>query len=269
MRRFRDARRARYARLLHGSGLEIGALTTPLQLPNADRVLYSDVLSPEDVERLYPGARTPDIVSDSETFPSVADATFDFVVANHVLEHVSSPITALREWHRMLKPGGLLYLAIPDKRHTFDRTRKRTTLQHLVDDYRSEATSREKNYVHLLEWAEHVERLDPHDKTFHEWVESQAGGAFTVHNHVWVLSDIIELFRFLYAEGIARFALRRWSNTPFLGNEFILVLEAHHHPNDSDVRKWRRLQRLVTGSEPLQIGKAKLKSFLKAMRGTP
>ena len=255
--------------MLRGHGLEIGALTTPLQLSNAESVVYSDMMSPDDVERLYPGARKPDILSDSESFPSIADSTFDFVIANHVLEHVTSPIAALREWHRILKNGGLLYIAIPDKRHTFDRTRRRTSLQHLVEDYRSEAPPHERNYQHLLEWAEHVERLNPQDKTFHEWVEAQAAGTFTVHNHVWVLPDIIELFLFLYQDEIARVLPRRWSNTPFLGNEFILVLEARKHPNDSDMRKWRRLQRLVTASEPLQIGKAKLKSFLKAILPTP
>jgi SAM-dependent methyltransferase len=38
---------------------------------------------------------------------------FDFVICNHVLEHVSSPKSALREVHRVLKPGGRLVCQTP------------------------------------------------------------------------------------------------------------------------------------------------------------
>ena len=131
-----DRRRRRYARHLTGRGLEIGALGNPMPLPHASEVLYSDVLLPEQVDAMYPGSRHPDIISDSERFDGVPDGAFDFVVANHVLEHVTDPIGALAEWHRVLKPGGLLLISLPDKRYTFDHSRRRTTLAHLEEDHR-------------------------------------------------------------------------------------------------------------------------------------
>ena len=43
-----------------------------------------------------------------------ADATFDVVYAHQVLQHLSDPITALREMHRVLRPGGILAIRDAD-----------------------------------------------------------------------------------------------------------------------------------------------------------
>jgi SAM-dependent methyltransferase len=44
------------------------------------------------------------------------DATFDVVFSHHSLEHVWSPEQACRETLRVLKPGGLFFLAVPVNR---------------------------------------------------------------------------------------------------------------------------------------------------------
>lgn len=44
---------------------------------------------------------------------SFADDSFDRVIAAHVLEHLYKPHEVLREWARVLKPGGLLTLVLP------------------------------------------------------------------------------------------------------------------------------------------------------------
>jgi len=41
------------------------------------------------------------------------DRSFDRLIATHVLEHMPSPHLALREWARVLKPGGMLSLVLP------------------------------------------------------------------------------------------------------------------------------------------------------------
>jgi SAM-dependent methyltransferase len=41
------------------------------------------------------------------------DASFDFAIANHVLEHVSDDLAALGQLHRVLRPGGLAILQTP------------------------------------------------------------------------------------------------------------------------------------------------------------
>ncbi|HEX6994498.1 MAG TPA: class I SAM-dependent methyltransferase [Gammaproteobacteria bacterium] len=42
------------------------------------------------------------------------EASFDAAVAEQVFEHLYSPIEYMRELHRVLKPGGLLYVAVPN-----------------------------------------------------------------------------------------------------------------------------------------------------------
>ena len=53
-------------------------------------------------------------VSDGIPFP---DATFDNVFCIEVLEHVPNPFGALTEMHRVLRPGGVLTLSVPNPYH--------------------------------------------------------------------------------------------------------------------------------------------------------
>lgn len=220
-----DARRRRYARSMTGHGLEIGALGNPMSLPFAAGVLYSDVLTGEQIDGMYPGSRHPDVISDSERFPTVASETLDFIVANHVLEHLTDPLKALMEWHRILKPGGRLLLSVPDKRYTFDHRRKRTSLKHLEEDHRSSASPQVRNECHLMEWAEHVEGLIPGTPELDAWVAEQKSRGYAVHNHVWVLQDVLEILSYLRRIHRVLFVLMKWRNTSFLGNEFNLLLQ--------------------------------------------
>lgn len=54
----------------------------------------------------------PDIVASALDLP-LDDQSFDTVVSTEVLEHVPDPLRALREMHRVLRPGGNLILSTP------------------------------------------------------------------------------------------------------------------------------------------------------------
>lgn len=78
-----------------------------------------------------------------------ASASYDFVLASHVLEHIANPILALSEWKRLLKDRGVLVLLLPHKDKTFDHRRPVTTLEHLIADFKAGMT--EDDLTHLPE----------------------------------------------------------------------------------------------------------------------
>jgi Methyltransferase domain len=60
------------------------------------------------------------------------DAPFDYVVASHVIEHVPD-LGWLRELRSILAGDGVVALAVPDQRRTFDALRAPTVLADVID----------------------------------------------------------------------------------------------------------------------------------------
>lgn len=48
------------------------------------------------------------------SFPDLPDGYVDVITMNHVLEHLNQPVMFLADCVRMLKPGGLLVVAVPN-----------------------------------------------------------------------------------------------------------------------------------------------------------
>jgi SAM-dependent methyltransferase len=72
--------------------------------------------------RKYPGAigvdrnraSRADVLADLDRFPyPFRDNAFDEVRAVHVIEHVADVVRSIEEFHRLLKPGGRLYVVTP------------------------------------------------------------------------------------------------------------------------------------------------------------
>jgi SAM-dependent methyltransferase len=134
-----------------------------------------------------------DVVSDGEKLSEFDAGSFDFVIANHFLEHCENPIAAVESFLRVLKPGGIVYLAVPDKRYTFDAGRAITGLQHLIRDYREgPGWSRDE---HFREWRALVElefRNDPQRS-----METLTCQSYSIHFHVWTSVEILEIIVYL------------------------------------------------------------------------
>jgi ubiquinone/menaquinone biosynthesis C-methylase UbiE len=73
--------------------------------------------------------------SDAHHLPELQSESVDIAMSSHVIEHLTNPIKALKEWKRILKPDGLIYACIPHHKKTFDHRRAVTSLKHLIEDY--------------------------------------------------------------------------------------------------------------------------------------
>jgi SAM-dependent methyltransferase len=53
--------------------------------------------------------------TDATFMAGVPDNHFDYVYSYHCLEHLNDPVTAIRNWYRILKPGGWLIIGVPHR----------------------------------------------------------------------------------------------------------------------------------------------------------
>jgi SAM-dependent methyltransferase len=175
---------------LAGTGIEVGAGNRPFPLPDGARVIYGDIRDQAAVEKYFNSA---DVRSgtdiDAQSFAGIADNSLDFVISAHVIEHLRDPIASIVHAIRVLRPGGIHILAVPDMRFTFDRRRPETTVEHLLRDYEDggagtcrQAYEEHLRYVHPELTSEHYSEAEI------EWQSSESSKrwqAFDVHFHAW------------------------------------------------------------------------------------
>lgn len=180
---------------LRGHGIEIGALHMPLKVPATVKVKYVDRMSADDLRKQYPELDSKemvdvDIVDDGELLETILDSTQDFVIASHFLEHCQNPIGALINMLRVLKPGGVLYLAIPDKRCCFDADRPVTALDHIIKDYQQGPEwSRQQ---HFEEWTRLGGKVEDEAEVARR-VALNLARDYSIHFHVWTQAEMLEL----------------------------------------------------------------------------
>lgn len=197
-RRYRIGRK-----YLRGNGIEIGALHNPLRVGRGVTVSYVDRLTRDELVAEYPEMHefhdrfvNVEVVDDGETLHRFPDASLDFVIANHMLEHCENPLGTLRNHLLKLRVGGVLYYAIPEKTRSFDVDRPLTSFEHLVrDDQEGPKRSREAHYLEFVRCT-----------SKHTWMSGEiSGGAdqeseaarlmrdrYSIHFHVWDTSSFAE-----------------------------------------------------------------------------
>ncbi len=204
---YMNARAEFAARFLFGEGLEIGPLHQPLALPPHAKARYVDRMKVDELRQEYPeladwNLTKVDVVDDGEQLRTVAEESQDFIVANHFLEHCENPIRTIETHLGKLKPGGILFYAVPDKRYTFDFRRPVTPLEHMVADY--EQGPERSRSSHYEEWARFV--MNEHDPAeigaaeqgnSEEWIAEKAReleqAEYSIHMHVWTQAEFLKL----------------------------------------------------------------------------
>lgn len=249
-------------------GVEIGALNQPI-VPKADaNVIYVDHAVTDELRAKYaadPNVDATKIVEVDAVWGerSLAEALgcgadFDYVVASHVVEHVPDLITWLSEIEAILKPGGSLRLAVPDRRFTFDRFRPESRLPELLDAWLRRA--RRPTSFQLLDHFIHIIELDlikawqgrigPEDFRPLVDVASALNIAASARTsdayydaHCWVFTP--RSFAGLMAElargGHLNYACDRFFDTQFMGLEFVVSM-ARSTDREAMIASWRQME---------------------------
>jgi SAM-dependent methyltransferase len=79
---------------LKGKGIDIGCGPDPV---------FKNVLR-FDVEQ-----------GDANEITKFVNEEFDFVFSSHCLEHMNNPYNAIQEWWKLVRPGGHLFVIVPDE----------------------------------------------------------------------------------------------------------------------------------------------------------
>lgn len=90
--------------------LDAGAGECPYKIYFKDSQYVSQDSCYDEID--YFDFKSVDIVSEIYKIP-VADTEFDFVLCTEVLEHLKYPADALKEFYRILKPSGELWVSVP------------------------------------------------------------------------------------------------------------------------------------------------------------
>jgi SAM-dependent methyltransferase len=134
------------------------------------------------------------------------DHSLDYVLASHVLEHVANPVAALAEWYRVLRPGGVIYLIVPDRRATWEHARPLTSVDHMLEDFARGTTAADTTHIDEFvfdaDWSKFSPETPPDAvpaakaelaRTLHWAVEN--GEDINIHFHTFEPSNVRELLK--------------------------------------------------------------------------
>lgn len=228
--------------------IEIGPSYAPI-LPKSEgyRTLVVDHADADTLRSKYRShgidlsrIETVDAIDDGGEFLELDPSKkgFDFIVASHVFEHLADPIHFLQRCERALKPGGRIFLLVPDRRFTFDYLRPCSSLGQLLDAYL--AGNRRHSAADLYDhFASNATRGGAHVWT-QDWEgdfafagapmegylkATQVGGDY-VDCHAWVFTP--SSFRLIMADlraiGLTRLGEARFH--PSVGCEFFVELSS-------------------------------------------
>ncbi|HSO97278.1 MAG TPA: methyltransferase domain-containing protein [Acidimicrobiia bacterium] len=242
--------RSRLAAQLNGQGLDLGPGHQPFAVPPGATVQLVDRLQPEETAELLPELAgvefpQPDVIAnfDTDRLSAIATESQDFVVCSHVLEHLADPLGMVTDIHRVLRPGGLALIVLPDRRQTFDADRQPTSIQHLVAEHRAGVTAVDDDHIETF-LAETRDGPSPFDVHPLDWHRQRS-----IHAHCWADVEFQAVLLYGVRHLRWRWHLIDWFPTAPDGVEFGFLLQ--RSGGRSKRRIARRLVAAFSGDEAL------------------
>lgn len=176
---------------LIGKGAEIGPGSNPF-LKNATYIEKFPLSDQREYLKL-----------DADNLIGISDQTFDYIFSAHCLEHLPDTIKTLNEWSRVLKDNGFICVILPHLDRTFDKGRKRTSLEHFIED--NDRKTNKYDQAHLSEFEEiSLSQAEPDWLNNKNAYESSGDLNFKwmadtgrIHYHTFDQDSFIELAKYL------------------------------------------------------------------------
>jgi len=232
-RRRRDFLR-KHVDLSTATGLEFGGFDLPTVPPDLGSCGIADVRSEHHLATEFGIPLSSVAPVDYVIEPALAAhrqirSRFDYLILCHVLEHIPDVITTLRDLPELLNPGGVVFIALPDKRETPDGVRSSTTIARLVERYVEGAKRPSMSEIaeFSLAWDETYQRQYERSMAdfFHEVRSQQLFGEPDVHCNVWRDDEFVDQLERLIGAGYlgqVEIVDREPTSPPF--NEFYVLL---------------------------------------------
>ena len=122
----------------HCTKEELVAKYLAMHLGTKYNALTFDLSQVEEVDFVWQGGALESAV------PKEEHGTFDVCIASHVIEHTPDLVGFIRSIETLLKPNGLISLAVPDKRYCFDYFQPLSSTGNVIDAIGSSRHSRGK-----------------------------------------------------------------------------------------------------------------------------
>lgn len=191
---------------------------------------------------------------------------FDYIISSHNFEHIPNPVKFLQGCSRVLKSGGIISLAIPDKRVCFDFYRPHSTTGDFLDAYFENRSMPTDKQVFDQNSLRSVYRRDGEDhlgfslrddisgvvaerqidRAYREWIKRRELCDLSyIDTHCWVFtpSSFELIINDLYFLGLSDFSVEEVSEAN--NNEFYAHLRRSVEPWASEVEFYDRRQLLL------------------------
>jgi hypothetical protein len=116
----------------------------------------------EDVDIIGPAQIVDELIYEKKL-----EDNFDFIVSSHNFEHIPNPVRFLQACSKILKPGGMLSMAIPDKRCGMDYYRPLSTLAGMLQAFHENRT--QPSPEQIFEFANLQSRMKKDDDFHYVW----------------------------------------------------------------------------------------------------
>jgi hypothetical protein len=221
--------------------LEIGPFNNPSM--TGSRVKYFDTLSTDDLKK-----RAQEIGIDHSTIPeidwidpdgdlTVVEELFDCCVSSHAIEHQPDLVRHLINVAGLLSLGGRYFLAVPDRRYTFDHFLKDSNIAEVIEAHS------EGRHRHTLQSVIEHRALTTHNDPAAHWngthgdneidvlkIQSairefeEAIGYLDVHAWIFTPSSFRSIINSLLSLGLTQLSVERVYPTLRGSNEFYAIL---------------------------------------------